>query len=130
MDEWTVDYSIESWGIRSASKGLILALLWSGGAGVLSGTYTESLEKMGAAEARAGFRYKNAGSEGDTLGHYLLLQHFGWHATSTQAHASSGSPLVGSPHCLVLCVATYGHCLDWCQLFPALGHPASRARGG
>lgn len=73
MDEWTVDYSIESWGIRSAPKGLILALLWSGGAGVLSGTYTGSLEKTGAAEAGEGFRYKNAGSEGETLGHYLFL---------------------------------------------------------
>lgn len=56
MDEWTVDYSIESWGMRSVPESLILALFWSGGTGVLSGTYLGSLEKMGAAEAGEGFR--------------------------------------------------------------------------
>lgn len=70
-----MDGSIESWGIRSAPKGMTL-ILWSRGTDMVSGVYTGPLRIMGTAETGEEFRYKNGGSEGETLGHHLLFPGF------------------------------------------------------
>lgn len=124
-----MDCSIESWGIRSAPEGTVLALLWSGELIWYQEPTPNHWRKQGLQRKRKDLDTTMEAQE-TLLGIVFFSQDLRWHGTRTQAHASSGGPLVGSPCCLVLCVARHGLCLDWCQLFLTLGHLAKEAKGG